>query len=250
MKGGRLKLEEKDKRFRILASFIFNFRYATSKEIHTFSQLVMNLSSSKRLVDYSVKDGYLDYYFDTDVRRNIYYLTQKGKDLIDDDETLANHYFFKKTFTGINTFVHHKLVVQTYFLIKSHLDIKEWISEEVIRIGKKRREKIPDALILLPSGVKIALEAESKHKKQAVLKTFVARYRYDIEKISRYDACLVVASGKRHYEGLKGKFLNINTDFFNKRIILTDIVMLEHGMVFYQGESRHLDDVLALLKKG
>ena len=62
------------------------------------------------------------------------------------------------------------MVVQTYFLLKSHLNIKEWISEEVIRIGKKRREKIPDALILLPNGVKIALEAESKDKKFSCLK--------------------------------------------------------------------------------
>ena len=42
----------------------------------------------------------------------------------------------------------------------------------------------------------------------------------------------------------------INPEFFNKRIILTDIAMLEHGVGFYQGESRHLEDALGLLKKG
>ena len=115
---------------------------------------------------------------------------------------------------------------------------------------KKRREKIPDALILLEDGVKIALEAESWDKRLAVLKNMVSWYRYDIEKISKYDACLVVASDECHCEGLKRKFLKINPDFFNKRIILTNITKLEHGIGYYQGESRHLEDALALLKKG
>ena len=250
MKGGRLKKEEKDKRFKALVGFIFNFRYATLKQIHTFAQLIMNMSSSTWLVRSSVNEGYLAYYFDTYSMRNIYYLTQKGKDLIANDEPLASHYFFKKSLTGINTFLHHNMVVQTYFLLKSHLTIKEWISEEIIRIGKKRREKIPDALILLPNGIRIALEAESKDKKFVALKILVAKYRYDIEKASRYDVCLVVAYGKGHYEGLVKKFLMINPEFFNKKFILATIAMLEHGVGLYQGEVRHLEDALTLLRKG
>ena len=130
-KRGRLRKEEQDKRFRILAGFIFNFRYATLAQIHTFAQLIMNLSSSRNLVRNSVNYGYLDSYFDAKVKTQIYYLTEKGKDLIFHDEPLVEHYLFKKTFAGPNTFVHHNMVVQAYFLLKSHLNIKEWISEEV-----------------------------------------------------------------------------------------------------------------------
>ena len=249
-KRGRLRKEEQDKRFRILAGFIFNFRYATLAQIHTFAQLIMNLSSSRNLVRNSVNYGYLDSYFDAKVKTQIYYLTEKGKDLIFHDEPLVEHYLFKKTFAGPNTFVHHNMVIQTYFLLKSHLNVKEWISEEVGRMRKKRREKVPDAVILLQDGSRIALEAESWNKRLTVLKNLVAGYRYDIEKISKYDACLVVASCDRHCEGLKRKFLKISPDFFSKRIILTDIDMLEHGTGLYQGESRHLEDALELIKKG
>lgn len=249
-KRGRLTRQEQDRRFRILASFIFNFRYATLAQIHTFARSMMNLSYTRNLVDYSIDYGYLGSYFDAKVNTRIYYLTEKGKNLIFHDEPLVEYYLFKKTFAGPNTFVHHNMVVQTYFLLKSHLNVKEWISEEVGRMRKKRREKIPDAVILLQDGSRIALEAESWDKRFAVLKNMVTGYRYDIEKISKYDACLVVASNECHREGLKRKFLKISPDFFNKRIILTDMAMLENGVGFYQGESRHLENALALLKKG
>jgi hypothetical protein len=249
-KRGRVPKKEQTRRFKVLAGFIFNFRYATLEQIHTFSQLIMNLTSSRNLVRNSVNYGYINSYFDAKVKTKIYYLTEKGKTLIFHDEPLSEYYFFKKTFAGPNTFLHHNMVVQTYFLTHSHISIKEWISEEVARMRKKRREKIPDALILLEDGVKIALEAESWDKRLAVLKNMVSWYRYDIEKISKYDVCLVVASDECHYEGLKRKFIKINPDFFNKRIILTDITKLEHGIGYYQGEPRHLEDALALLKKG
>ena len=249
-KRGRLTKKEQDRRFKVLAGFIFNFRYATLEQLHTFAQLIMNLSYTRNLIDYSIDYGYIDFYFAHNVNTEIYYLTEKGKALIFNEEPLIEYYLFKKTFAGPNTFVHHNMVVQAYFLLKSHLNIKEWISEEVARMRKKRREKIPDALILLQDGSKIALEAETWNKRFAVLKNMVAKYRYDIEKISKYDACLVVASDEGHYQSLEKRFLKISPDFFNKRIILTNITKLEHGIGYYQGESRHLEDALALLKKG
>ena len=250
MKGGRLFKQEQERRFKVLASFIFNFRYATLAQIHTFSQLVMNLSSSRNLIRNSVNYGYIDSCFAHSVKTKIYYLTEKGKTLIFREEPLVGYYFFRKTYAGPNTFVHHNMVVQTYFLLKSHLKIKEWISEEVGRMRKKKREKVPDAVILLHDGLKIALEVESRDKNLSALKNVVYGYQYDIEKISRYDACLVVASDEGHYKSLERKFLKINSDFFNKKIILTDITKLEHGIGYYRGEPKHLEDALALLKKG
>ena len=250
MKKGRLIQKEQNQRIKFLLGFIFNFRYATLRQIHTFIQLIMDLSYTRRLVAYSLKSGYLTSYYEPTFRTKIYYLTQKGKDLLYDDEALVEYYRFEKSLAGINTFIHHNILIEVYFLLKSHLDIKEWVCEWVLRMGKKRREKIPDALMVLPSGARIALEVESRYKKLAVLKSLVAMYRYDIEKISRYDACLVVASSRPHYEGLKKRILNLAPDFCNKRFIITDINMLDHGMCFYEGELRHLEDALGLLKKG
>jgi len=242
--------EEQIKRLKLLAGFIFNFRYATLRQIHTFIQLIMDLSYTRRLVAYSLKSGYLTSYYEPTFRTKIYYLTQKGKDLLYDDEALVEYYRFEKSLAGINTFIHHNILIEVYFLLKSHLEIKEWVCEWVLRMGKKRREKIPDSLMILPDGSRIALEVESRYKKMSVLRSLVAMYRYDIEKISRYDACLVVASSRPHYEGLKKRILNLAPDFCNKRFIITDINMLDHGMCFYEGELRHLEDALGLLKKG
>ena len=249
MKAGRLPRQERERRFKVLASFVFNFRYATHAQLHTFAQLIMNLSYTRNLIDSSIGHGYLGSCFAHNVKTRIYYLTEKGKALIFREEPLIEYYFFKKTYAGPNTFVHHSMVVQTYFLLKSHLNIREWISEEVGRMRKKKREKVPDAVILLQDGSKIALEVESRDKSLSDLKNVVYGYQYDIEKISRYDTCLVVASSECHYKSLEKRSLKINPEFFNKRIILTDITKLEHGIGYYQGKPRHLEDALALLKK-
>ena len=250
MKKGRLMQEEQNKRIRLLAGFIFNFRYATLSQIYTFIQLIMNLSYTRRLVSYSLKKGYLNNYYEPTLKTKIYYLTQKGKDLLYGEETLIEYYHFEKSLAGLNTFIHHNILVQVYFLLKSHLDIKEWICEWVLRMGKKRREKIPDALIILPDGTKIALEAESRYKRLVVLRSLVTMYRYDIEKIARYDAVLIVAASRLQYEGLKKRLYNFAPEFCSRRLILSDVMMLEHGMCFYQGNSMHLEEAFSLLKKG
>jgi hypothetical protein len=250
MKKGRPMQEEQNKRVRLLAGFMFNFRYATLRQIHTFIQLIMDLSYTRRLVAYSLKSGYLKSYFEPTLSTKIYYLTQKGKNILYGEEALVEYYHFAKSLAGLNTFVHHNMLVQVYFLLKSHLDIKEWVCEWVLRMGKKRREKIPDALMILPDDTKIALEVESRYKRLVVLKSLVTMYRYDIEKIARYNAVLIVADSRIHYEGLKKRLYNFAPEFCSKRLILSDVVMLEHGMCFYQGNSMHLEEAFSLLKKG
>jgi hypothetical protein len=129
------------------------------------------------------------------------------------------------------------------------LDIREWLCEWVLRIGKKKKEKIPDALFILPDGTKIALEVETRYKKLAVLKNFVAMYRYDIEKISRYQAVLVVASSRLNFEGLKARLLRLAPELYSRRFILSDIGMLEQGMCFYQDKLTHLEEASGLLRQ-
>ncbi len=249
MKKGRLIQEEQNQRNKLLLGFIFNFRYATLRQLHTFIQLIMNLSYSRRLIAYCLKYGYLNAYYEPSLKTKIYYLTQKAKDLLYSDEALIEHYHFEKSYAGLNTFVHHNILVEVYFLLKSHLNIREWLCEWVLRIGKKKKEKIPDALFILPDGTKIALEVETRYKKLAVLKNLVAMYRYDIEKISRYHAVLIVASSRLNFEGLKVRLLHLAPELCNRRFILTDIGMLEQGMCFYQDKLTHLEEAFGLLRQ-
>jgi len=249
MKKGRLIQKEQNQRIKFLLGFIFNFRYATLRQLHTFIQLIMNLSYSRRLVAYSLKNGYLNAYYEPSLKTKIYYLTQKGKDLLCSDEALIEHYHFEKSYAGLNTFVHHNILAEVYFLLKSHLDIREWLCEWVLRIGKKKKEKIPDALFILPDGTKIALEVETRYKKLAVLKNLVAMYRYDIEKISRYHAVLIVASSRLNFEGLKVRLLHLAPELCSKKFILTDVGMLEQGMCFYQNKLTHLEEAFGLLRQ-
>jgi len=249
MKRGRLVQEEQNQRIKFLLGFIFNFRYATLKQMHTFIQLIMNLSYSRRLVAYSLKNGYLNVYYEPSVRTKIYYLTQKAKDLLYSNEALIEHYHFEKSYAGLNTFVHHNILAEVYFLLKSHLEIREWLCEWVLRIGKKKKEKIPDGLVILPDGTKIALEVETRYKKLAVLKNLVAMYRYDIEKISRYHAVLIVASSRLNFEGLKVRLFHLAPELCSRRFILTDIGMLEQGMCFYQDKLTHLEEAFGLLRQ-
>jgi len=248
MKKGRLNQDEQLKRIKHLAGFIFNFRYATLRQMHTFIQLIMNLSYSRRLIAYCLKYGYLNAYYEPWTKTKVYYLTQKAKEMLSETEALIEHYHFEKTYCGINTFIHHNILIEVYFLLKSHLEIKEWLCEWVLRIGKKKKEKIPDALLILNNGARISLEVETRYKKLEALKTFVAMYRYDIEKISRYHAVLIVASSRLNFEGLKARLLHLAPELCSRRFILTDVGMLEQGMCFYQNQIIHLEEAFKLLE--
>jgi len=249
MKKGRIMKEEQNRRIKLLTGFVFNFRYATLRQLHTFIQLIMNLSYSRRLIAYCLKYDYLKVCCEPVFKTKIYYLTKKSKDLLYSDETLVEHYHFEKSLTGVNTFAHHNMLADVYFMLKTHINIKEWLCEWTLRVGLKKYEKIPDALFILPDGTKVALEVETRYKDLAALKCFVSLYQYDIMEASKYHAVLVVASSRLHYEGLKKRLLHIAPEFCSERFIFSDVGMLEQGMCSYQDKVVPLEEAIKLLNE-
>jgi hypothetical protein len=165
------------------------------------------------------------------------------------DQAMVEHYYFEKAHAGLNTFIHHNNMIEAFMFLKSHLNIKEWVCEWDLRRGKRLGEKIPDGLVTLADGFNIALEVETRYKTLGILKTFVKKYRYDIEKISRYNCLMVVASSRFNYEGLRMRFYNIAPEFCSRFFILADLGMLELGMCFYQGKMMHIEEAAKLLKE-
>ncbi len=249
MKRGRVIKEKQIERIKVLIGFVFNFRYVTLRQLHTFIQLIMNQSYSRRLIAYCLKYGYLKVCCEPVFKTKIYYLTQKGKDLLYSDEPLVKYYHFEKSLAGVNAFVHHNMVADVYFMLKTHLNIKDWLCEWVLRVDLKKYDKIPDALFILPDGTKVALEVETKFKELAALKCFASLYEYDIMEASKYDAVLVIGSSRLHYEGLKKRLLRIEPEFCGERFIFSDVGMLEQGMCFYQDKVIHLEEAIKLLNE-
>ena len=248
-KGGTTKQEQR-KRVKQLLGFIFKFRYATRKQLEVFIQLIMNLSYFRRLIDYVSRHNFVKTYYDSSFKTRIYYLTNKGKEFIRLDEAYIEDYHFEKRYAGMNTFEHHNMLVETYFLLKSHIDIEKWTCEWALRIGRDRRDKIPDGLIVFPGHLRIALEVETSYKSLDAWKTVVELYRYDVEDTSTYHGVLVIASARPDYEGIKDKLCNIDSELCDKKFILADLGMLELGMCFYHGKLLHLEEALKLLKGG
>ena len=249
MKKGRITTEEQLRRFKALLRFIFTFRYATRKQLDAFSRLIIGLKHPQWLVDYSIKQGLITSYHEPVSRSKIYHLTRKGKKLIKIDEPMVSHYHFEKRHAGINTFGHHNLLVESFFLLQKHLEIKEWICEWVLRINKHKKDKIPDGLLILSNGANLALEVETSYKTKEAWKTVVTLYRYDIEKISRYDAVLIVAQEALNYEGIKAKLYSIAPEFCGRNFILTEVTMLKQGICFYQANTMNLSEAFSKLKK-
>jgi len=247
MRKGRITKEEQLRRFRALLRFIFTFRYATRSQIDTFSKLIIGLKHPQWLVDYSIKQGLITSYHEPVSRSKIYHLTRKGKKLIKNEEPKVSHYHFEKRHAGMNTFGHHNLLVESFFLLQKQLEIKEWVCEWVLRIDKHKKDKIPDGLIILQNDTKIALEAETSYKTKEAWKTVITLYRYDIEDISRYDAVLIVAQDRLGYESIKAKLYGIKPNFCNRYFILTEVNMLQQNMCFYQQGVRPITEALSLL---
>jgi len=214
-----------------------------------FVQVVRNLSFTRWLIDYSFSEGFISAYYDHLFKTKIYYLTYKGKEMIC-DQTMVEHYYFEKSYAGLNTFIHHNNMIEAFMILKSHLNIKDWVCEWDLRRGKRAGEKIPDGLITLAEGINMALEVETRYKTLGILKTFIKRYRYDIEKIYRYHCLLVVASSRFNYDGLRMRLYNIAPEFCSEFVILADLGMLELGMCYYQGKLIHLEEAIKLLKEG
>lgn len=248
MQKGRITKEEQSRRFRLLLKFIFTFRYATRKQLDIFSKLIIGLKHPQWLVDYSIKQGLIISYQEPVSRTKIYHLTRKGKKLIKTEEPKVSHYHFEKRHAGMNTFGHHNLLVESFFLLQKQLEIKEWICEWVLRINKHKKDKIPDGLLILSNGTNLSLEAETSYKTKEAWKTVVTLYRYDIEDIFRYDAVLVVAADMLNYESIKRKLYKIAPEFSSRSFILTEVKMLQQSLCFYQQGVRPITEALSLLK--
>ena len=249
MKKGRITKEEQLRRFKLLLKFIFTFRYATRKQLDTFSKLIIGLKYPQWLVEYSIKQGLISEYKEPEFISKIYHLTREGKSLLKVEEPKISYYHFEKRHAGMNTFGHHNLLVESFFLLQKQLEIKEWICEWVLRINKHKKDKIPDGLLILQDGINLALEVETSYKTKEAWKTVVTLYRYDIEKISRYDAVLVVAQDTPNYESIKTKLYNLAPEFCAMNFILTELNMLGQGLCFYQAKAMSLTEVFSLLKE-
>ncbi len=248
MQKGRITKEEQARRFKLLLRFIFTFRYATRKQLDAFSRLIIGLKYPQWLVDYSITQGLITSYLELVSRSKIYHLTRKGKKLIKNEEPKVSHYHFEKRHAGMNTFGHHNLLVESFFLLQKQLAIQEWICEWVLRINKHKRDKIPDGLLILSNGINLSLEVETSYKTKEAWKTVVTLYHYDIEDISRYDVVLIVAQDALNYEGIKVKLYSIDPEFYNRSFILTEVNMLQQGLCFYQQGVRPITEALNLLK--
>lgn len=248
MKKGRLTKEEQARRFRLISRFIFTFRYATRKQLDAFSKFIIGLKYPQWLIEYSIKQGLITGYKEPEFKSKIYHLSRRGKLLLKDEEPKIGHYHFEKRHAGMNTFLHHNLLVESFFLLQKQLEIEEWICEWVLRLSRHKKDKIPDGLITLSNGARVAIEAETSYKTKSAWKTVVALYRYDIKKISRYDAVLVVASGALNYEGIKAKLYNIDQEFCTRNFILTEVSMLKQGLCFYQAKAMALTEAVKLIK--
>ena len=145
MKKGRGITEvEKNYRLKLLLNFVFIFRYATRKQLETFVRTILKIPSAQWTIEHSVSEGYLKVYYEYLVGKKIYHLTKKGKDFLSPYEPFIADYHFERTHAGINTFHHQHAVVDTYFWLNRYLEIKEWVSEWVLRVDKKGRKSIPD----------------------------------------------------------------------------------------------------------
>jgi len=248
-KKGRLTKEEQARRFKLLLKFIFTFRYATRKQLDAFSKLVIGLKYPQWLVEYSIKQGLISEYKEPEFRSKIYHLTRKGKSILKAEEPKVSYYHFEKRHAGMNTFGHHNLLVESFFLLQKHREIKEWVCEWVLRINKHKMDKIPDGLLILQDETKIALEVETSYKTKEAWRTVVTLYHYDIEKISRYDAVLVVALDTLNYESIKRKLYNIDPEFCARNFILTEVNMLKLDLCFYQANTSTFSETLGLLNE-
>ena len=159
------------------------------------------------------------------------------------------YYRFEKDRTGLNTYVHHILLVETHILLKKQFNIKEWVSEWGIKVGKRRFEKLPDGLLKFDNGLNIALEAETSYKRLPVWKWFVKRYEYAILKRGRYDGVLLVAAQRSALKSIIIRVVEMDPEFCNSSFIFTDPAMIQAGECFYNNGVKYMQDALNLLKE-
>ena len=249
MKRGRLTRVEQAQRFKQLARFIFTFRYATRPQLDTFANIVMGIKYPQWLVEFTIERGFITEYKQAEFRSKIYHLTRKGKAFIKPEEPNIDRYHFEKRHAGINTFIHHNLIVESFFLLQKRLEIKQWICEWVLRINTHKRDKIPDGLIMLQDDIRIALEVETSYKTRGSLDVWVTLYSYDIEKAGKYDVVLVIAQDNRTYESIKAKLYSLNQWFCARSFIITEVNMLKDNLCFYENKIMTLQEAVRQVKE-
>jgi len=252
MAKGRIIRKEQEYRISALLRFIFIFRFATREQLYEFAQKRLGLSYPRWLVDYSTKRSFIAAYQEPNLGLKVYYLTKRGQGFIHRYEPFSNRYYFNHRHTGFNTFEHQKAVIESYLILYKQLAIKEWVPEWVIRKKVRVRFKIPDALIVLNSGLKIALEVETWYKQRSEWKVVVYKYKREMSYgfyDSSYHAVLLIAYSSSNYEGIKNRLFYIEPEFSKKAFMLADLVLLERGECFYQGEVRQIKEALNLISQ-
>ncbi|TRZ49239.1 hypothetical protein D4Q80_02345 [bacterium] len=245
MNKGRITKEEQEYRISMLLRFIFIFRYATREQLFEFAQDRLKLSYPRWLIDYATKQGFITTYHEPILRLKVYYLTQRGQGFLHRYEPFSSHYRFNNRHTGFNTFEHQQAVIESYFILYKELAIKEWVPEWVVNKKFKIKVKIPDALIVLNPGTKIALEVETWYKQRGEWKNVV--YNYNRE-MPRYDIVLIVAYSSSNYEGIKDRLFYTKPEFSERAFMLADLILLNRGECFYQGQVRQIKEAIELLK--
>lgn len=250
MKKGRLPKQEQILRIKLLLEFIFVFRYATRPQLNLFAQTIMKIHYPQRLIEYTLKHGYLDRYYEPKFKTKIYFLTEKAKDLLFDDKPLIKYYGFEKTNIGENNFTEHSLLMDTYFRLNSYTEVslKGWSCKWFLRrINEQTRGMIPSASFIIADSKKIAVETVIQHKDIVSLKHMVTFYQSEIEKHYKYHVVLVVASCSNQYEYLKKYLFAINPSFCSKAFILTELGMLEQsGCCLYQNKLMVIEKASSL----
>ena len=252
MRKGRLTQKEHERRLKLLLEFIFIFRYATVYEISEFSRLVIGITYARWLIYYASKRGLIRSYFEPLYRIKIYYLTAIGKGLIYEQEALIEHYNFEKKHTGVNAFSRHRLIVNAYLSITSRIELNlmNWKSDWILRIGKKKREQFPASDFAFPNGTKVAIELILEYKRPAFLKELIYSYYYLIEKIQKYHALLIIAYDRNYCEILKKKISFLAPTLCQKYAIFSDPETLKAGLCIYRDGVKPIKEIVDLLNAG
>ncbi|PIQ90886.1 MAG: hypothetical protein COV71_02195 [Candidatus Omnitrophica bacterium CG11_big_fil_rev_8_21_14_0_20_41_12] len=246
MSKGRITRKEQEYRISALLRFIFNFRFTTREQLYEFVQKRLGLSYPRWLIDYSTRQGLITAYHEPNLRLKVYYLTHRGQVFLYRYEPFSNHYYFNHRHTGFNTFEHQKAVIESYYILYEQFAIKEWIPEWVIRKKLRLKVKIPDAVIVLNSGIKIALEVETFYKRRDEWKVVVYKYKHEMP---RYDVVLIIAYNSSNYENIRDRLFYIMPEFSKKAFMLTDLSLLKQGQCFYQDKVRHIREALGLISQ-
>jgi len=251
MEKGRITRAEHNRRLRVLLQFIFQFRYANKTQLLSYAQAVIKLSHPRWLVEHSQEEGYTQAYFDPQFQTKIYYLTEKAKTFIYEQETRLAYYDFDKRYVGVNTFFRQDILIETYLLFNKffNISLKDFTSRWLLRIGKNRRESSPDALITFPCGLKIAVQIETHRKNLGDCRRLIDWYRYYIFKTATYHALLFIYRDNESYLSLEKRLFFLAPHFAKDAFIFTEPDRLKLGGCFYQGEAKDLIQAVNLFKE-